>query len=410
MSKISFATLLIIYQNAIFGERGEEDSIHISTPEICHALQLIENDQSGDSSITVICDDEFPTFKVGETYELNIAQPRIGLGCLARTFAEFLNFPKAHFSEPNNYFILDGKISKLHKKGRDERIGSHLLIDKYLDVIKIIDIFSEAAAYLDVQKEELVFFKDRKLSIPILYTEKDLEQLNKKESEKFISYFRDDLHKDEKISILSASLFRMADSQTKNKRFAFLLHNIDNINSEIKIGYNIYVSSFSYEKIRSEIDSARLDYIGKIQKTLTDIQTQLLGIPISTILVASQFKEVKKCGSDFWTNSVVVIGCWIFIVVLWLTLRNQRVSLLEIKKEIERQENKLKEDYKDIISNFSNSFDDLFKRIKRVKRVLCFILGISIFGASGATYVYFHITGVSYKTCAIFHIQSDNKK
>ncbi|MCZ5662332.1 hypothetical protein O5623_28590 [Escherichia coli] len=58
----------------------------------------------------------------------------------------------------------------------------------------------------------------------------------------------------------------------------------------IKKGYKVFVSGFSYEKILDQLRVAKIEEMGKIHKVFSDIQNQILGIPVATIIVATQMK------------------------------------------------------------------------------------------------------------------------
>ncbi|MFT8823861.1 hypothetical protein, partial [Liquorilactobacillus satsumensis] len=246
--------------------------------------------------------------------------------------------------------------------------------------------------------------------IKISYTTKDFENIKQDELDEFLSVFQESLHKDQKISILFSSMVRVALLENCQNKFIYVLKNIKYITEEVREGYKLFASSFSYEKIKNEIDNTKLEYIEKIQKTITDIQTQLLGIPISTVVVASQFKEVTKCGSDFWTNTAVLMGCWIFVIVLSVTLANQWISLNELKEEIEIQKDRFDKNYREIMGDIGKTFTALFCRINKTRVSLIVIFLVTILGAFGATIAYYHITSVHFFKCTAYHVKIKEEK
>lgn len=83
-----------------------------------------------------------------------------------------------------------------------------------------------------------------------------------------------------------------------------------------------FTSGFSYEKVRDEVEATRIEYAGKIHKVIGDIQNQLLGIPVATIVVATQMKEATRYDSQYWINAAVVLGCWVFALLVLMLLRD----------------------------------------------------------------------------------------
>ena len=120
----------------------------------------------------------------------------------------------------------------------------------------------------------------------------------------------------EKVTTENKSqIIQMVEPVPAAQRFAYLLHNLDAVTETLRRGYRLFASSFSYSKIRGEVEAARVDYVAKIHKTLIDIQGQLLGIPVATIIVASQLKSSQGCGVEFWTNIAVLAGAWVFLIL-----------------------------------------------------------------------------------------------
>jgi hypothetical protein len=164
-------------------------------------------------------------------------------------------------------------------------------------------------------------------------------------------------------------------------------------------GYRLFASSFSYAKIRSDVEAAKVEYIGKIHKTLIDIQGQLLGIPVATIIVASQLKVAKDCGLEIWTNVGVLGGAWIFAVLLLIAIINQWLTLSAISGEIERQKTKLAADYAAISEQFLDIFKGLSSRIVWHR---CALIGVGVIACAGAIFaflVFARLTAVDPRSC-----------
>ena len=56
------------------------------------------------------------------------------------------------------------------------------------------------------------------------------------------------------------------------------------------------------------MEDARLDYLNKIHKTFIDVQGQLLGLPVATVVGSSQYKVTKSCGLELWADVAVLGG------------------------------------------------------------------------------------------------------
>ena len=257
----------------------------------------------------------------------------------------------------------------------------------------------EAANYVSDLQRELVFIDDEKTVVPVIFSSADLSKGLVENAARLSRIFGEPLHGDEKTELVSAAVIQSVRSIRRAERFRHLISHLDQLCDEVEKGYRLFVSSFSYSKIRKEIETARLEYVGKIHKTLVDIQGQLLGIPVATIVVASQLKTPERCGLAFWTNAGVVLGAWIFVGLLWLAIRNQQHTLTAIEKEINGQNLRLERDYAAVRDDFVAVFDDLGGRITWHRWVLWFVLVLALSGAAGATYAWLRLTPSAYTAC-----------
>lgn len=414
MSNLSFKDLIEIYSHIKFYDHGRRGDLHIASPETRNILEKIFSnaDNIGPSGLVYFPDEDEDTFHEGETIKLEIGPPRTGLGHLALDLNSLIQNPNYKIFEPENYYLIEEKFGRA--KNSDGIFFTKGIenenINKYRTILSVVEKIKECATFFDERVSEVIFVNDRRLSIKISYTTEDFKDIKEDELHEFLDVFQESLHKDQKLSILFSSMVRVALLENCSNKFVYILKNIKDITEEVKEGYKLFASSFSYEKIKNEIDNTKLEYIEKIQKTITDIQTQLLGIPISTVVVASQFKEVTKCGSDFWTNTAVLMGCWIFVIVLSVTLVNQWISLNELKEEIEIQKKRFDKNYREIMGDIGKTFTALFCRINKTRLSLIVIFLVTILGAVGATIAYCHITSVHFFKCTVYHVKIEEKK
>lgn len=157
-------------------------------------------------------------------------------------------------------------------------------------------------------------------------------------------------------------------------------------------GYRLFVADFSYDKIVNQLEVAKLEEIGKIHKTFADVQNQILGIPVATIVVATQMKAAKYIGYEFWVNTAVLIGCWVFTVLSIFVLRNQLHTLSAIGSEISRKKQQMIKDYKAVEDLITKSFPLLEARLKSQQRAFRVVDAILVAGLILSHVVYFVLT------------------
>lgn len=385
MPRLRFEQLVGLYRGVEFDATGDEGTLTVTTAQQLADLQFIENDDTAaeDANLAVLADPAHLT--AGRTVRIRIAQPRIGLGILARTFNDLLKASGAYITEPSTYFVVDGKLDVRTSPPPPTVVA-------YRKVLTVVALFGKAAAYLDQTRQELVFVHEGKVVVPVRYDVKALDRVSLPAIDTLLDNFKDDVHQDQKLGILETAIVQMVEPIPSAQRFIYLLENLDTLTETLRQGYRLFASSFSYSKIRSEVEATRVDYVAKIHKTLIDIQGQLLGIPVATIIVASQLKVSQGCGVEFWTNVGVLAGGWVFLVLLIIAIANQWVTLSAIDDDIKGQQQRLESDYEAISDQFGSIFAGLTKRVGWHRWVLIMIGAIAVVGALFATFAFVKLT------------------
>ena len=385
MARITFDQLTLLYRHIAFDQNGDQGRLSIATPEVRDVIQFIEDDQDAAADADIAVLDDVDALQVWQDVSVRVGPPRTALGYLVRDFDGLLDTPEARIREPRAYFIIDGGITP-DINPCPERLAT------YRKVLELTELVGEAAAYVDHSKRELIFIKDGKFSVLLAYTSADLDRVSLSDADAIIKACADEIHRDQKLAILAEAVIGICASQPVAGRFRHLIANLDAVNEEVRNGYQLFASSFSYSKIRNEIEAARIDYLNKIHKTIIDIQTQLLGIPVATVIVASQLKVATACGVEFWTNFAVVLGAWIFVALLAIAIWNQWATLASISDDIARQKTKFQRDFAALSDQFDTIFVTLAGRIKWQRRFLGFVGVLAVVGAGVATFVAYRVT------------------
>ncbi|WP_287212773.1 hypothetical protein, partial [Muribaculum sp.] len=81
-----------------------------------------------------------------------------------------------------------------------------------------------------------------------------------------------------------------------------------------------YIRNFSYNKLKSELDNAILDYSKKIQSVINDAQSKLIAIPAAFVLAAAniEFDNILSI-----KNIAILISLYIFALLIGIFLNNQ---------------------------------------------------------------------------------------
>jgi hypothetical protein len=323
--------------------------------------------------------------RVGEVIELEVNDPKISIGIVATDLDDLFVAPKARIREPARYFVISEKFCNSDPIVPDS-------IERYRNLLKLIALLKQAAAYLDEETGELVFIHDGKYELPIQFTAADLQRMGTGCISRLLESFENDTHRDQKLAILAKSVQSVCNAAKPKERFGLLMEHLPELLKSFSEGYRLFVADFSYDKIVNQLEVAKLEEIGKIHKTFADIQNQILGIPVATIVVATQMKAASVVGYEFWINTAVLVGCWVFAILSAFVLRNQFHTLKAIGDEIERKKQKMLNDYKSVEDLIAKSFPFLETRLRAQRWAFYVVDLVLVVGLILSHVVYFFLT------------------
>ena len=338
-----------------------------------------------DTHCTLANDENPGTLAVGQSIEVSIS-PRLGFGLLKHDIGSLLaDTRKTRIKEPSFFLMADGISSA-------DVVGDEHLVSRYRAVLQFIQLLKRAAAFLDSDEPSLVFIKDGKFELPIEYDADDLERLPLPVIRDLLKVLPEGTYEKQCASILAEAVISLTEHLASHQRFKHLLTNASELKKQFEQGYQLFAAGFSYEKVRDQVEAARVEYSGKIHKVFADIQNQLLGIPVATIIVATQMKDVKAVGYEFWVNTAVLVGCWVFSILMIFLLHNQSHTLGVLRDEIDRQKRQLTKEYSAVADSFTDTFRYLAKRALTQRVILWTIDGFVVLGLVLSHAVYLKLT------------------
>jgi len=322
---------------------------------------------------------------VGSILELSFA-PRPGYASVAKDMDELLEQPGNRIRTKPRFLVLDTKTSSDDASNESGEVGRYHL------VVKLVQAFKDVAGFLDADEQNLVFISNGRFDMPVRYGAQDLNDFDLAEVKALTSLIPTDTHKKQCAAILSSAIVDLVRAQSPESRFSYLLRNAKALRTAYDQGYKMYAAGFSYDKLKDTVEAARVEYIGKIHKVLSDIQNQLLGIPVATIIVATQMKVAQGFGTEFLVNSAVLLGCWVFAILTLLLLRNQQHTLSVLQEEIARQKRQLEKEYAPVAGSLNGTFKSLESRASTQQIVLWVIDGVVVAGLLLSHWAYARLT------------------
>lgn len=388
---IAWPDLLEVYQNAKWRPDSTAD-VFVASEGLRATFALVESSDRAeyDADIGVLVDPKSIT--VGQTIPVRIGSPRLQLGILADDWDGVISSPEGRISERPNYFVkVDGSHSGT--------VPPTASMARYRKMLAFVALLKKAALFLDLQRQTLVFYKDIRVEVPVRFVASDLKALDIEGVESLQVALSGDVHADQRLAILTDAVVALAAGQSLDSRFIYLAQNAGELTSRVLEGYKLFASSFSYSKIRNEIETTQSEYVNRIHKTFSDIQGQLLGLPVASVVVATQLKAVSACGPEAWANLAVMAGAWLFAALLVGSCINQWYTLNSISGDIARQRTKLNRDFSEITPLFADTFGSLRDRLFWHRAVLLTICAVAIVGAGFATFVFRIVTPIDVLAC-----------
>lgn len=391
MPRLRFEQLLPLYRATTFSGDGATGDLKVSAEEIKQTLVFIDGDDDArdDSGLGIKGD---PTkLKLGDVAALTIQSPRATIGRLSRDLDALLAHPEARSVEPEHYYLYATNYARGDANPPAEMAS-------YRRVLQFINRLKQAATAFDPARQTLIFVRgEDRLLIPITYSALHLSNLDELSFDGLEHLFSDGLHEDQKLEILAQAIFSLVAGTPSAQRFVYLMRNVADLHGAVKNGYRLFVSNFSFAKVQNEVENAKLEFIGKIHKTVVDIQGQLLGIPIATFVVASQMKRALGCSAEILTNVAVTAGAWIFLVLFLLAIANQWMTLGAIGKEIVRQRKKIERDFS--LDMFAASFETLETRMLVYRIGFIILATVALAGAVFASIAFDRLVDGPWWSC-----------
>lgn len=368
-----FVRLVASLSNRVADDGTVTGSLVVADTATLAALRACE-EEARDTGLTLLDPVDSSAIAVGSTVKIEISPPRPGFALLPANLDTLLNFPSAHVKEPAHFYLLDTDYANPSSSTPPD------VVCRYRSVLAFVGMLKSCAAFLDTEEEMLVFVNDGKFDVPVKYVEADVRNVKTASIDALAKAIPDGTHAEQCASIMAEAVCQLTAQLPSGRRFGFLLENADDLKDRFDNGYKLFAAGFSYDKIRDEIEATRIEYAGKIHKAFSDIQNQLLGIPVATVIIATQMKESKAIDGNFWMSVAVLVGSFVFMLLMHFLLRNQRHTLEVVGIEINRQKKKLEKEHAAIADNFVATFTSLDKRYKTQRNILYVIDGIVVVG------------------------------
>lgn len=346
--------------------------IKIADLSMARFLGDLLSDENADTYPCLVEQGDPENINVGDVLHLGFGYPRTAVGLVVPTVDVLLrNHEIAAGTAEYRWYVYDEDVASWE--------SATDLCTRLAMVKRLVAAFESSATLFDTRKGILIFLRNGRFDVPVRYDRSTLQQIDMVAAEKLAATLEvNDGHSGQRREICATAVCELLINTATGARFACLLAQLEELHGRIEDGYRLFASSFSFEKIRDQAEAVRIEYMAKIHKTLADIQGQLLGIPISTIVVATQFKEASTTAGQMWINIAIMVGATIFCALLLIAIGNQHHSLSVISEEVDRHEEALKRESATLALKLSSLFIKLRNRIFWHETALAVILFVAV--------------------------------
>lgn len=381
---ITFDQLIALYRNTEFSKDGSAGKLVVRDHSIVETLKQIESDERAfeDAAFKV---DSSSSIVIGATLSAEIGAPRTGLGLLALNIDRLLENHRNRIDEPERYYLIGERFAY------NDTVVPDIIV-RYRNVLRLIRTLKEAAAFLDPYQAEMLFIGPIRLMLPVDFRSSDLASVNSLLIDEFEDFVLHKVHKDQKAAIVANTIIEMCRTHPDGERFRYLVSHLRDFVTKCQDSYKLFASEFSYDKIRGKAEEAIADYANKIHKTFHDVQNQIMGIPVASVIIATQLKPATQCDVNFWANLAISLGATLFVALLAFAIVNQLLTLSTIEGDLTRQKAKLNGDYSVVAQEFVPLYRKLEQRITLHRFILGTILLVCVLGALLTWRIYFQLT------------------
>lgn len=226
-------------------------------------------------------------------------------------------------------------------------------------------------------EKTIIFLGKDKLEFTIDYTIADLS-FDIDLSAFTGTYLDSDIHREQKRTIIKTVLFEMFSGRDVVPILE-LLCKFNDFVRRIDASYQLYVSEFSFEKVKEQIEKEKLDATTKLNKVFSDIQNQLLAVPAALILAGGQMVQEHVWSTK---NISIWLGVVVMSIFMSMLIRNQRNTLQAVTSEIEQQWLQLEGKYHSVAVRFRTSYQQLNGRSRHQEwliKIISFLVSLSLF-------------------------------
>ncbi|NNG82825.1 hypothetical protein [Acinetobacter sp. ANC 5378] len=162
-------------------------------------------------------------------------------------------------------------------------------------------------------------------------------------------------HKNELYVIIATEIIENLASIDKSERVFHLIKNVENIINDTRSKYSLYLDDFKYSKFIEKINKYADEFLVKVNKIISDLQTQVLAIPLA-VSVITVFR------AESTVNEYIYTGFLIYLFMVLYASFQQAYNLKHIEIQI-KQFNVISKLPKELAFQWTSEIEPVNKKI-----------------------------------------------
>ena len=270
---------------------------------------------------------------LGNTYQFDLSWTLFRKYGVYTTCSDFVKFHNG--TKNKEYYVLEINCT--------EKDYDNFFIKNYNDLNAIVE-FLTSLADDSIQDKLIIYSENKYMKIFKSFDAAILSQENYILEKDLIVRFLEDYGKSsQEIKVIFKNeLINFLQDLNDTEKLKYLFGHFSEFYQKCTLGYEYYLSNFSYNKLKIELNNAVSDFHKNIRSVINDSQTKLVAIPASVLLVFTNV-DTNEIIQD--KNIFIFLASVIFALLMNFFIINQLKAL-------------------SIIKSNKNSYIELFERKK----------------------------------------------
>jgi len=276
-------------------------------------FDYIEQIKNKESKIVII--DKLSNF-LNKTISIEFVTSELKKIGFYLTINDFIN--NNRFEIPTDFYIVELSYSNSSQINNEK-------IEKYKVVTTLINRLTAKSKFISEEHNKTLCLVQDNSFIEIPIETIAYEDYIEYENINLIKQYLEDIDSyKEKRTIFLMELINFLSNKTKNERLNELILYFEEFYEKCNTSFEYYLSNFSFNKIKFELDNSVLEYSKNIRSIINESQSKLIAIPAAFILGISQTDYNNPFALR---NILIVFSSFLFSYMISVFIKNQKNAI-----------------------------------------------------------------------------------